>query len=82
MMKYGRRPQYFGIWKTTSNLWKMEDDLNFFGKLRDDLNFLGKWKTTSIFVYGTGRQPKFFKATGRQPQCFSQMEDDLNFILN
>ena len=24
----GRRPQLFGKWKTTSIIWKMEDDLN------------------------------------------------------
>ena len=25
----GRRPQYFGKWKTNSTYWKMEDDFNF-----------------------------------------------------
>ena len=45
----GRRPQFFGKWKTTSIFWQMEDDLNFlvhgrqpslFGKMEDDLNIL------------------------------------------
>ena len=45
----GRRPQFFGKWKTTSIFWEMEDNLsfleigrqtNFFrGKIEDDLNF-------------------------------------------
>jgi hypothetical protein len=26
----GRLPQYFIKWKVTSNIWKMEDDLNYF----------------------------------------------------
>jgi hypothetical protein len=35
-------------WKTTSIVWKVEDDLNFFGNGRRP-QFLPKWKTTSIF---------------------------------
>ena len=29
-MKYGRQPQYFRKWKTTSIILKIEDDLHFF----------------------------------------------------
>jgi hypothetical protein len=45
----GRRPQYFGKWKTTSTFWRIEDDLNilvngrrpqYFGKMEKDLNVL------------------------------------------
>ena len=40
----GRRPYYFGKWKTTSIFWQMEDDINgrqtHCFQLEDDLNFL------------------------------------------
>jgi hypothetical protein len=50
----GRRPQYFGKWKTTSIFRQMEDD-PIFWEMEDNLNILadgrwlqyfGKWKTT------------------------------------
>ena len=33
----GRRPQYFGKWKTTSIFWQMEDVINFW-QMEDDIN--------------------------------------------
>ena len=30
LFQNGRRPQYFGKWKTTSISWQMEDNLNIF----------------------------------------------------
>jgi hypothetical protein len=43
----GRRPQYFGKWKTTSIFWQMEDNLNILTNGRRT-KYFGKWKTTSI----------------------------------
>ena len=34
ILENGRRPQDFGNWKTTSKLWKIEDDLNILIKGR------------------------------------------------
>ena len=76
----GRRPQFFGKWKTTSILRKMEDDHNF--KLMGDyFNFLffGKLKTTS-----TLRKMKddlIFKVNGRLPQFKLLMEVLASFEL-
>jgi hypothetical protein len=36
----GRRPQYFGQWKLTSIIWKMEDDLKMLAKGRFHTYFL------------------------------------------
>jgi hypothetical protein len=47
-VKFGRRPQYFGKWKTTSIFWQMEDNLNIWVNGRRPHDF-GKWKTTSLF---------------------------------
>jgi hypothetical protein len=44
----GRRPQFFGKWKTTSILWQNGRQPQFFAKMEDNLNSLAKWKTTSI----------------------------------
>ena len=64
----GRRPQYFGKWKSTSKLWQLkakwisfyiEDDLNIFSNGRQ-LQYFGKWKITLISF---------------------QLEDNLNFLL-
>jgi hypothetical protein len=33
-MKYGRQPQFFWKWQTTSIFSKLEDNLNFFGNKR------------------------------------------------
>jgi hypothetical protein len=44
----GRRPQFFGKWKTTSIFWKMGNDLNFLVNKRQPKFVLGKSKTTSI----------------------------------
>ena len=46
----GRRSQICLKWKTTSNLLKMEDDLNSFFKMDDYQIFSSKWKTTSILM--------------------------------
>ena len=36
----GRRPQFWGKWKTTSIFVQMEEDLKFYSNLEDDLIFL------------------------------------------
>jgi hypothetical protein len=72
-MKYGRRPQFLGKWKTTLIFLKMEDDLNIFENGRRPILLFFKWKTT--YIYSNGRQPQV-SSNGRQPQVF-QMEDNL-----
>ena len=44
----GRRPKKNSKWKTTSIVFKMEDDLSFF-KMEDKLNLFFKWKMTNMF---------------------------------
>jgi hypothetical protein len=52
----GRRPQFFGKWKTTSIQKKFGDNLNFIVNGRQP-HFKKKWKTTLIS-----------KVNGRRPQ--------------
>ena len=59
----GRRPQFFGKWKTTSKCLQTEDDLNVLANVRqhiswqreDDLDILANGKLHQ-FCY-TGRRP-------------------------
>jgi hypothetical protein len=66
----GRLPQYFGRWKTTSILWKMEDNFKIYQK-EDTFSIMtykfSKLKTTSIFwpmrdnlnILANGRRPEY-----------------------
>ena len=49
ILENGRRPQFWGIWKTTSIFWPNGRRPQVFGQMEDDLIFLCKWKMTSIF---------------------------------
>ncbi len=51
----GRRPQFWGKWKTTSVFVEMEDDLNFQSK--SDLNYLSNLEDERNFNIN-GRRPQ------------------------
>jgi hypothetical protein len=53
--KNGRRPQSFGLWKTTSTFIKWKNS-SIFGEMEDDPN-----------IFPNGRRPHFLE-DGRQPQ--------------
>ena len=73
MIINGRRPQYFGKWKTTSISWQMEDNFNIFSieddliffEMEDDLSLFCKRKTTSIYVQW--KTTSIVSINGRRP---------------
>ena len=61
----------------TSIVWKMEDDLNFFGNGRRP-QFLGKMEDDLIFFWQNGRQPNFVWQKGRRPQMLDKWKMTFN----
>jgi hypothetical protein len=71
-LESGRRPQYFGKWKTTSIFGQNGRRPQFLGKMEDGINF-------SIFVNGRQLQ---FSQNERQLQYFAQLKTTSIFWKN